>query len=66
MNLRRFTRIRGQAYKVVPLPSHDMRGHLAAVDHAQRTVFIDAEVTDAQEQRAILDACQAADAVPPP
>jgi len=50
MSLRRFTGIRGQAYKVVPLPSRELRGQLAAVDHAQRIVFTNAAVTDTQEQ----------------
>ena len=42
-----------------------MRGQLATVDHTQRIVFTDAEVADPEEQRAILDACAAADVVPP-
>ena len=61
MNLRRFTQIRGLAFKVVPLPRREFpAGKVAHVDVRQRVVFVSADVTDPGEQRKLLAECRTA------
>lgn len=53
----RFTRIRGHAYKVVPIP-HDLDGKLAVIDHDERVIFTDARLDTEAAQRSLLEACR--------